>query len=1525
MRRLARLLPYLAILAVLLIAAVVLLHFGPVNEHIRNAIATELSSQLDRKVVVGKVSLSLTGRVVLRNIVIRNKSGAPFADIPEAVVTLGKPGNRLSLILNPTDIRDVRVLRPKVTIRRSASGRFDIADLFIRKRPKPSRFRGTITVQDGHITLVDETHAGLVSALDAVNASVRYPRAGRTAFRVTAESREGAFDALDVDGESDSGSATTKVSGRVKGLSIPYAIERAPRFAFMDVEGGRADVEGKLTVRNSGRTREMAYDVSANVAEARVSFPWLRRPVEGVSGKVQFIDGDVRLRDMKGTVAEAPVQASGIIRNVRAPQLDLDITATGIRYPQLKALLPRVAFPAGLMLPSPVRVNATVEGPVSAVIVKGQATVRVIKFRVVPWHDVVGKFEYSRGKLKITGLRASGSPRSVAADILVDLVNQRPLVEAEVELTDVPVTVLTEMAGIELPGVTGTADITAAVRASGRQAVVTGHANIRRAAVGKAPLGNVHADFRYSDDEIKITRGVIEGPTAKGTFSADIRLPGAYRAHAGLSTVDVAAAAPALGASKLRGRFPAAIDVWGKVPGAHLAGSVKLGPGEVQGRDFRGLAADVSVSPQEIRVSGIDLQVGAGRYLGDLVAQGWEKGPAETRLSGSFSVENACVSDWLAPEQAKAIPRITLTGSPTEGRGVEVSGTLASPAASVNLAMEVAPIAGAPASSGVVRADYSDHRLTLKEVSLTQGRTRLRAEGGYSPETGLAITVMGDPIDLGVFAEPLRSQYGIALTGLARLEVSATGRVSNPTIAFTFSCDSVVLNDVPLTGVDIAGQFAAYTLRLMKAEAVLAQGKIAVSGTISLVPVVLGLAGPGRGAPATDLAVALDGLDLRTLALIGEGVVNNIYTARPEVFAAGSDALTYLKAYARMRPVGGTLSTQTHVSGSVPAGPQVDVRTLRIDDLSLRGERVGVLSGALELTHPTTPTGGSATRITIPEIEIARGPASAALTGTIEVGGNMELSVSTRNLDLSLFSPWFPMSGAAQIDFDIAGPVKAPAIEGGSVTMEHVTIGPLKFENVRAGPITMEGLLLTVRGLDALGEQAPGSAAPALSATGEFSLPLEPTGAAPSGELHVRNVRFVPLDSMAPLSFDADVYLRPNTHGALLDFHQLPQTPQQGEVQPGVRGTAGAGSFSVAGDVFLPARSPRGLVEALLPSNLDKNVYDLTATLHHAQIEVPGIADARLDGELTLKTLTPGQPPTLEAPASQPIILSDSTFGVPEHMPTIRAAESFPFHPDVEVWVAVGSNVWFRYGSPQRPTQFLIAPARFDGGKPTMGYLEIDGRLAPRDLTLDGAIATAQGQLAFPNGILTVTRGTAYIERQMGQGMTIDIAAEAHGRVGDYAVTLNPSGRVYPPGGPPLELNAMSYPYLDEVFLMALLAGPMVSPTLGAERSGVGQLLSQPGRASGAPGEITGAMVPFGSALGIQHVSLDLSIQGPVRLRLTEPLFGSFVVSYTSLLTGPSQKQAVRINYQIGPTWTIGYGVNELERSRWDVAAFFPF
>jgi len=49
------------------------------------------------------------------------------------------------------------------------------------------------------------------------------------------------------------------------------------------------------------------------------------------------------------------------------------------------------------------------------------------------------------------------------------------------------------------------------------------------------------------------------------------------------------------------------------------------------------------------------------------------------------------------------------------------------------------------------------------------------------------------------------------------------------------------------------------------------------------------------------------------------------------------------------------------------------------------------------------------------------------------------------------------------------------------------------------------------------------------------------------------------------------------------------------------------------------------------------------------------------------------------------------------------------------------------------------------------------------------------------------------------------------------------------------------------------------------------------------------------------------------------------VVSYTSLLTGPSQKQAVRINYQIGPTWTIGYGVNELERSRWDVAAFFPF
>jgi hypothetical protein len=43
--------------------------------------------------------------------------------------------------------------------------------------------------------------------------------------------------------------------------------------------------------------------------------------------------------------------------------------------------------------------------------VSGDASVKIIKFRGIPWHDLVARFQYENGKLKVSGLKASGSSR----------------------------------------------------------------------------------------------------------------------------------------------------------------------------------------------------------------------------------------------------------------------------------------------------------------------------------------------------------------------------------------------------------------------------------------------------------------------------------------------------------------------------------------------------------------------------------------------------------------------------------------------------------------------------------------------------------------------------------------------------------------------------------------------------------------------------------------------------------------------------------------------------------------------------------------------------------------------------------------------------------------------------------------------------------------------------------------------------------------------------------------------------------
>ena len=89
MRRLARLLPFIAVLLLGVAAVIVLLRAGPFAEHVRNLIASEFSQQIGRDVSIGSASLNLPGEVTLRDVVVRNEDGTPLLKAPEVQARVG--------------------------------------------------------------------------------------------------------------------------------------------------------------------------------------------------------------------------------------------------------------------------------------------------------------------------------------------------------------------------------------------------------------------------------------------------------------------------------------------------------------------------------------------------------------------------------------------------------------------------------------------------------------------------------------------------------------------------------------------------------------------------------------------------------------------------------------------------------------------------------------------------------------------------------------------------------------------------------------------------------------------------------------------------------------------------------------------------------------------------------------------------------------------------------------------------------------------------------------------------------------------------------------------------------------------------------------------------------------------------------------------------------------------------------------------------------------------------------------------
>ncbi|UCC69179.1 MAG: hypothetical protein JSV79_04470, partial [Armatimonadota bacterium] len=672
-------LPYLAVLLLPLIALAVVLRAGPLAEHVRRVIESEFSRQLDREVSIADASVALSGRVMLREVVVEDRDGSPLLEVPEVTARVGREGSWLPILSGPADVREIKLVRPELSLRRDANGRLSIEDLLAREAEKPSRFRAHVVVQDGRLVFMDESRGHLATVVESADFTLRYPEPTRSVFSLKAKGVKGAFASLEMQGETDGETGETSISGAISDVDLAYALARLPEMGVVSVSAGRADVQGRLVLGGSGPSDEAEYEVAATVRGGEVRFPWLREPAKEVNGEVRLADGEVHLAGVVGRVGSTRVSVEGVIANLQAPRLGLEVSAYGISHSQLRTLVPTLALPPGLHLSSPLHITARVEGPVSDLGVSGSGRAPVIEFRGVLWNDVAASFEYSNGRLRLRNLRAHGSPRQVAGDLVVDWRTGRSRLQGNIELIDVPLPMLAQMAGIDGTGLSGRASVKATAKSDGEH-LLAGEFQVHEAVVKGLPLGSAEGEFELAGERLSIHRGVVTGSMGTGSVSGAASLGGDFEVEARFSSLDLGIIGAAIGRPEISGGSAAELRASGNSRALSGSGWLDLGPGEIAGKAFRSLRARVDVSPARLQVSDLVLLIGEGEYRSEsLKLTNWLTGWERARMEGGLEVKGAAVADWLPREYAAGAPEGRVDG------GIAVSGTPIDPRLRLNL------------------------------------------------------------------------------------------------------------------------------------------------------------------------------------------------------------------------------------------------------------------------------------------------------------------------------------------------------------------------------------------------------------------------------------------------------------------------------------------------------------------------------------------------------------------------------------------------------------------------------------------------------------------------------------------------------------------------------------------------------------------------------------------------------------------------------------------------------------------------
>ncbi|MHB0999372.1 MAG: translocation/assembly module TamB domain-containing protein [Armatimonadota bacterium] len=835
--------PFLIILAALVILIIIIIsgsinRLRQVGRTLPSVLRTELQTRLNRQVQVDSVRIIYPNTVIINNL--RISDGATFDEgvllsSERALIELSTLDLVLGRVSVTRSINSISFTNPIMRLRRDPDGMLNISDL-LRQPPSPpaQRFRGTVIINSGQLTLIDR--AARLRRMPAVNTIRRIE--GRLRFfqdRPIQVSLAGFGDAnrlsrVGINGRWSSTIPDTRLDLIIRNANAAYWLDYTSDINTWGISRGTFDSEAVI-YRLPGN--KVTARGSIKLTRATFISRYLALPIEPAAANFRFIGTNISM-NVIGTLRRSPVSLRGHIYGLSPARLDLSLQSNRLDISTVQAYIRTVPTTRQIRWTAPAVVQSTIRGLSSNPVVNAVVITPRAVFYDTPVTRLRAQGVYRNGQFNITRVTALTAGGRVNLSGVVDTAPLRIRVTGTasgVSLSAIP--------NLRSLRTFGSADARFNIFYYNRLSSGRITANISRGRISDLAFNQANADI------------TITGPnTANGTISITEGVISNARIRSGVANVSIAGRRVQisnLSAGAFGGSITArgSVIIGGPVNIRMSAESINLGDmlsvygyRELTGTaDFNGnITGTVNNPVIDGRVTAQNGTFRQTRYIlltGRLIASRQSLAIEDSiiRLPGTDIVTTGriTIARGTAPRietrirgrQVDISQILQLIGLPIEATGnattdIQISGTYPNIQVSGDIYIQNAVIEGIRIDEARATLQSRNRRTIIEQLYARSAEMVVSGSGTIEPDNRLLIDLNGQNLRLSLLNSILNPY--ITLNGPMDFSGELRGTLQRPSIRGIFSSTAPIINNQQYDYLTAGISWANRTLTLSDAS-----------------------------------------------------------------------------------------------------------------------------------------------------------------------------------------------------------------------------------------------------------------------------------------------------------------------------------------------------------------------------------------------------------------------------------------------------------------------------------------------------------------------------------------------------------------------------------------------------------------------------------------------------------------------------------------------------------------------------------